>query len=55
MNINYLLIALSFFAPIVRILFSVRDKKEINARVAISEWLASGIMACLLIIAPVWD
>lgn len=48
MNINYLLIALSFFAPIVRILFSVRDKKEINAHVAISEWLASGIMACLV-------
>jgi hypothetical protein len=48
MNINYFLIAISFIAPIVRILFSVRDKKDINARTAISEWLASGIMACLV-------
>ena len=48
MNINYFLIAISFFAAIVRILFSVRDKKDINARTAISEWLASGIMACLV-------
>lgn len=49
MTINYMLITLSFFVPIVRLGFlSLNTREKINPRLFIMEWISSGIMACLV-------
>lgn len=48
MNINYPLIAISFTVPIIGLLFQIKNGKKISPKLAIAEWLASGIMACLV-------
>lgn len=49
MTINYMLITLSFFVPIIRALFhAITDKTESTPRDFVFEWLASGLMACLI-------
>lgn len=47
MTINYLLITLSFFVPIIRLGFSsLKVKERVNPRIFVMEWLSSGLMAC---------
>lgn len=48
MPINYTLITISFFVPIIRLLFSVNLKQKINPKFFVMEWLASGLLACMI-------
>lgn len=49
MTINYILITLSFFVPIIRLGFSALGvKHKIAPRVFVMEWLSSGLLACLV-------
>ncbi len=48
MNINYVLIILSFLVPIIRLGFTKDIKGKVNPRIFIMEWVSSGALACLV-------
>ena len=49
MTINYILITLSFFVPIIRLGFSsLNIKHKVNPKIFVVEWFLSGLLACLV-------
>jgi len=49
MTINYILITLSFFVPIIRLGFSsLNIKHKVNPKIFVIEWFLSGLLACLV-------
>ncbi len=48
MQINYFLITLSFVAPIIKILFELKDAKKVAVKPILISWIASGLLGSLV-------